>query len=46
MERILDKLVAWANRWERDFNVNECGVMHIGKKNVIENLKAMSMDKK
>ena len=26
MQRTLDKLVAWANRWEK------CGVMHIGEK--------------
>ena len=35
MQRILDKLVAWPNRWEMDFNVNKCGVMHIGKINLI-----------
>ena len=32
MQRALDKLVAWASRWDMDFNVNKCGVMHIGKK--------------
>ena len=32
-ERI-DKLVAWENRWVLDFNVNNCGVMHIGKSNL------------
>ena len=31
IQRTLDKLVAWANRWEMDFNVNKCGVMSIGK---------------
>ena len=31
MQRVLDKLVTWANRWDMDFNVNKCGVMHIGK---------------
>ena len=35
MQRILDKLVALANRWEMDFNANECRVMHIGKKTEI-----------
>ena len=30
----LNKLVAWANRWEMKFNVNKCGVMHIGKRNL------------
>ena len=33
MQRTLDKLVAW-NRWDMDFNVNKCGVMHIGKTNL------------
>ena len=32
MQRTLNKLVAWANRWEMNFNVNKYGVMHIGKK--------------
>ena len=31
MQRTLGKLVAWANGWDMDFNVNKCGVMHIGK---------------
>ena len=30
----MDKLVAWANRWEMKFNINKCGVMHIGKRNL------------
>ena len=34
IQRTLDKLVAWANRWVVDFNVKKCGVMHIGKRNV------------
>ena len=34
MQRTLDKLVAWANRWEMDFNVNKWGVMHIWKRNL------------
>ena len=28
------KIVAWADRWDMDFNVNKCGVMHIGKINL------------
>ena len=35
MERTLDKLGAWANRWEIKFNVNKYGVMHIGKGNIV-----------
>ena len=34
MQRTLDKLVAWANRWDTDFNTNKCGVVHIGKINL------------
>ena len=34
MQRTLDKLVPWANRWDMDFSVNKCGVMHIGKSNL------------
>ena len=34
MQRTFDKLVAWANRWEMDFNVNKWRVMHIGKRNL------------
>ena len=32
MQRTLEKLVAWANRWDMDFNVNKYGVIHIGEK--------------
>ena len=31
MQRTLEKLVDWANRWDIEFNVNKCGVIHIGK---------------
>ena len=31
MQKILDKLVAWANRLDMELKVNKCGVMHIGK---------------
>ena len=34
MQRTLDKLIAWENRWEMDFNVNKCEIMHIGKRNL------------
>ena len=30
MQRTLDRLVAWENRWDMNFNVNKCGVMHTG----------------
>ena len=32
MQRTLDKLVAWANRWDTNLNL-KCGVMHIEKRN-------------
>ena len=32
MQRTLGKLVAWANRWDMDFSVNKCIVMHIGRR--------------
>ena len=28
MKRNLDTLVAWANKWDMNCNVNKCGVMH------------------
>ena len=34
IQMTLDKLVAWANRWEMDFNMKKCGVLHIGKINL------------
>ena len=33
LQRTLDKLVVWSNKWEMRFNVNKCGGMHIGKRN-------------
>ena len=34
MQRTLNKLVAWINRWEINFNINKYGVMHIGGRNL------------
>ena len=34
LQRTLDKLVAWSNKWEMKLNVNKCGVMHIGKRSL------------
>ena len=34
-QRTLDKLAAWANRLYMDSSVNKCGVMHIGKRNLV-----------
>ena len=33
MQKTLDKLIAWVNRWDMDFNVKKCRVMHIGRRN-------------
>ena len=35
MQRPLDKLVAWVNRWEMDFNVNKCEKCRGNIKNVV-----------
>ena len=32
MQRDLDIMVEWADRWQMEFNVDKCKVMHIGKK--------------
>ncbi len=29
----LDKLTAWAEKWQMEYNVNKCKVMHFGNKN-------------
>ena len=34
MQMTLDKLDAWTNRWEMEFIVNKCGVMHIWSRNL------------
>ena len=34
MQGTLDRLVAWANEWEMDFNVIKCGVVHVGMGNL------------
>ena len=34
MQRTLDKLFAWANRWDVEFNVSKCAVMNIRRKNL------------
>ena len=33
MQRDLDIMVEWADKWQMEFNVDKCKVMHIGKKN-------------
>ena len=31
IQKTLDKLIALTYRWDMDFSVNKCGVMHIEK---------------
>ena len=31
------KLVEWSNKWEMNFNVDKCSVMHIGHNNMQDN---------
>ena len=33
IQRDLDRLVAWADKWQMEFNSQKCKVMHIGKHN-------------
>ena len=32
-----DKLVDWENKWQINFNVDKCAVMHIGHNNMQQN---------
>jgi len=32
MREDLDRLVKWADKWQMQFNVSKCKVMHVGKK--------------
>ena len=31
LQRDLDQLVNWADKWQLNFNVDKCKVMHIGR---------------
>ena len=33
MQKTIEKLAAWAAKWEMRFNVNKCKVLHVGSKN-------------
>ena len=33
----INKLVEWANKWQMNFNVDKCSVMHIGHNNMQSN---------
>ena len=33
MQKLIDKLAAWADKWEMRFNVKKCKVVHVGAKN-------------
>ena len=33
LQKALDNLCVWSDRWGMEFNVNKCKVLHLGKKN-------------
>ena len=33
MQADFDQLVEWADKWQMQFNVSKCKVMHVGQKN-------------
>ena len=33
LQKALDNLCMWSDRWGMEFNVNKCKVLHLGKKN-------------
>ena len=33
MQADLDQLVEWADKWQMQFNVSKCKIMHVGQKN-------------
>ena len=33
MQKDLDTIIEWADKWQMKFNVNKCKVMHAGKAN-------------
>ena len=37
LQEDINKLVEWANKWQKSFNVDKCSVMHIGHNNTKSN---------
>ena len=35
MQECINKLIAWAETWNMEFNVKKCKVMHIGRQNIM-----------
>jgi len=33
LQKDLDTIIDWADKWQMDFNVNKCEVMHVRKTN-------------
>ena len=33
MQKIIDNIAAWANKWGMEFNAKKCKILHVGKKN-------------
>ena len=34
LQEDINKLVEWANKWQRNLNVDKCSVIHIGQNNM------------
>ena len=34
LQEDINELVEWANKWQMNFNVGKCSVMHIGHNNM------------
>jgi len=37
LQQDIDKLVEWSNKWQMEFNVEKCTVMHVGHRNRMHN---------
>ena len=33
LQKALDQLCAWADKWDMEFNIDKCKVLHIGRNN-------------
>ena len=37
LQEDINKIIEWAKKWQRSFNVDKCSVMHIGHNNMQRN---------
>jgi hypothetical protein len=44
MQEDLNKLIAWSQTWQMNFNVSKCSVMHLGCRNIESNYKMGEAD--